>query len=149
MTLASQDLCVRKQTFDQQLAAVQSLCELPAKKLIHHCLVVQKLETQLRSAFPDCSLRIAGDALARLLPSETLELYFEFTPNDVETYRDAKAPKVISLARSLSLSLFLFLSLPLSLSLSLSLSISPCVCPLLASLFKFAILFVLWVVVTC
>ena len=89
-----EDLCVRKQSFEQQLTAIQGLNELPARKLIHQCLVVQKLETQLRSFFTDCTLRIAGDALARVLPSESLELYFEFTPSDTETARDAKAPKV-------------------------------------------------------
>ena len=89
-----EDLCVRKQTFDQQLAGIQGLSELPPKKLIYQCLVVQKLETQLKAYFPDCSMRIAGDALARLLPSERLELYFEFTPSDSDVYRDNKAPKV-------------------------------------------------------
>ena len=89
-----EDLCVRKNTFDQQLTALQSLSEVPPKKIIHHCLIVQKLETQLRSYFPDCTLRLAGDALARMLPSDTLDLYFEFTPEDAEVYRDPKAPKV-------------------------------------------------------
>lgn len=89
-----EDLCVRKNTFEQQLTTLQSLCEIPPKKMIYHCLIVQKLETQLRSFFPDCTLRIAGDALTRMLPSDTLDLYFEFTPEDNVAYRDPKAPKV-------------------------------------------------------
>jgi len=89
-----EDLCVRKHSFDQQLAAMQTLCETPARKLIHYCLLVQKMEAQLRSVFPECSLKMTGDVLSRVLPKKELDLYFEFTDSDTELYRDPKAPKV-------------------------------------------------------